>query len=499
MTVASPPTESLEAAFLSALAAEVGPTRLRAWTGAGVEIRVNAGTVTVSTTGVSLLDWMRVNFRDPICAASRAAFGRELPIRFEVVPVQSERVATGVCKVTWGGPDAAASLPAAEAAVEVVHAAHVASPPHKPQAVGAVASAPESAAKPRSVMTFDNFVVGMSNRMARTVLDHVVAEPGTMTPLYLYGGSSVGKTHLLEATWRAVHRRPKSKPPILMTSEQFTTHFIGALRQSGVPNFRAKFRGVSMVLIDDIPFLAGKRETQVELLNMFDTLLAQGVQIVVTGDRPLSALTMLRPEIVARLSSGMPCEIKPPDASMLLTIAQQMARQRGLDVADDVCRYLAASVGGDARRLSGALHRLHAVTLVAPQSITLSVAQETLHDIAGESGVVTPAPSPLGLAEIEAVVCEEFGLSPSDLRSASRSRSVAQPRMVAMWLARQHTRFALSEIGTFFGNRSHSTVLAAHKRVAEWLESENEVTATVTKLERLLTVSSQRVSSQRRK
>lgn len=468
----------IESAFLSALADKIGSSRFQTWLDAGVSVRATLAGVIVSATTSSLLDWVRLNFREPIVAVSRAIVGRELPIRFELAPVTSERLPSGTCKMTWNSPEASAMpiLVSDPSRTQIAHTAHgVAAKPH--QALlrhASPATEPTELAntvRSRTLMTFESLVVGIPNHLAKTVLDHVVAEPGTTTPLYLYGGSSVGKTHMLEATWHATSRRRKGPSPILMTAEQFTTRFVAAVRQSGVPNFRAKFRGVTMILIDDIPFLAGKRETQTELLHILDTLVAQRVQVIVTGDRPLTALTMLRPEIISRLSGGMVCEIKPPDDAMLLAIAQQMVRQRKLDVADDVCPYLVARVGGDVRRLSGALHRLHAVTLVAPQTITLSVARETLSELAG-SGEALSTTSRLGLADIERVVCDEFGVAPSDLRSPSRSRSVAQPRMLAMWLARQHTRFALSEIGTFFGHRSHSTVLAAQKRVEAWMADE---------------------------
>jgi len=320
-----------------------------------------------------------------------------------------------------------------------------------------------------NAMTWNNFVVGPSNRLAVRAADLVIHHSGQISPIYIFGPTSVGKTHLLEAIKASSRRNPQAKPFIMMTAEQFTSSFIDALPKSGsggsMPSFRNKFRGILALLVDDVQFFSGKDSTQTEFLRTMDYLKSQGVQIVLTGDRPLNSLAdLLKPEIIARLEAGMSCEIKPADRDMLLAIFKQMAASRNLKLADDVCEYVVSRLTTHARQLSGAINRLHAAMLTTNRPITLETIENVLEDMIRNNR------KPVRLHDIEKAVCETMQLNGQLLQSKSRTKQATQPRMLAMWLARKYTRSALSEIGKYFGNRSHSTVVSAQKKVDLWLQ-----------------------------
>jgi chromosomal replication initiator protein len=319
------------------------------------------------------------------------------------------------------------------------------------------------------VQTLDNFVEGTSNQLAVRAAELAVRYPGKISPIYIYGSTSVGKTHLLEAVKNQFRRHPKIKPPLYLTAEQFTTAFIEGLRQ-GIPLFRNKFRDISVLLLDDIQFFAGKESTQTEFFRTIETLKKQGVQIVLTGNRSLADLgSVLKPEIITRLEAGMECEIHSPERETLLGIFRQMVTARNLPISDDVCRFVVSRLTTHARQLSGALNRLHAVLLTAGTPMTVTAAENALQDL------IRNNIKSVKMQDIEKAVCETFQLGSHSLQSKSRTKKVSHPRMLAMWLARKYTRSALSEIGQYFGDRSHSTVVSAQKKVDQWLAENAEM------------------------
>jgi chromosomal replication initiator protein len=252
---------------------------------------------------------------------------------------------------------------------------------------------------------------------------------------------------------------------VYLSAEQFTNHFLEALRGSGLPSFRRKYRGVGLLMIDDLQFLVGKRATQVELLHTVDTFLREGRQLVFAVDRPPAELAELGPELITRLTSGLVCSIEPPDYATRLGIVAQMARRMKLHVPTEVQQFVASRLTSHARELSGALCRLKATSQSVGRPISLGMAEEALADLIRHSGRA------IRLADIEKAICDVFGLEPASLQSDAKARRVSHPRMLAMWLARKHTRAALSEIGHYFGRRSHSTVVSAQRRVDGWMAS----------------------------
>lgn len=327
--------------------------------------------------------------------------------------------------------------------------------------------------------SLDSFVEGPSNQLARKVVEIAIVEPSTLSPIFLYGPTSVGKTHLLEGVCDRYRRVPNRKPPLLMTAEEFTSAFIqsiqqvrgGAQNSRGGGTFRERFRNISLFALDDLHFLEGKTSTQTELLNVVDFLRSRRVQMIFTANRPLAELTKLRGELTTRIESGFVGKIENPERETLSIIFRRMAFERRLEVPDDVCRYVVSRFATHARQLSGALNRLFAAHLTTGAPINLHLAQEALADMAAANV------RSVKLEDVERVVRETFGLDADSLKSKSRSKRCADPRALAMWLARKHTRSALAEIGKFFGGRQHSAVLSAQKKVDVWLKTNEELDA----------------------
>ncbi len=324
---------------------------------------------------------------------------------------------------------------------------------------------PRVAASSSSVRlaSLDSFVEGFSNQLARKIADVAILQPGAMNPIFIGGPTSVGKTHLLEGICERYGRYPNRKPALYMTAEQFTTAFIQSLR-GGAP-FRDRFRNVSLLALDDVHFLEGKTTTQVELLSVVDMLRQRNVQLVFSANRPLAELTKLSGELTTRIQGGFVCQIGPPERETLSQILRQMALERRLELSDEVCRFVVSRFATHARQLSGALNRLYVAQLTTGAPIDVPFAQEALADL------IASNVRAVKLEDVERVVQETFGLDDAELKSKSRSKRCADPRALAMWLARKHTRSALAEIGAYFGGRRHTAVLSAQKKVDRLLQA----------------------------
>lgn len=315
----------------------------------------------------------------------------------------------------------------------------------------------------RRSKTFEQFVAGEGNQLALAAARGVVPRLGIASPLLLYGPHGCGKTHLLESVMSEARRDRRIRRTVHVSAEQFTTQFLEALQGSGLPSFRRKYRDLDLLVVDDIQFLGGKKATLVEFQHTLDGLQRSGRQIVLSADRPPSDLAGLGAEIIARISGGLVCGLEPPDEAVRRGILRRAAQQLELKLSSSIVEYLADALPADARQLHGALHRLDATHRATGTALTLPVVQRAVVDLVhGGQGLVR-------LPDIERAVCQVFGLDSKRLQSDSKSRAVSQPRMLAMWLARKYTRAGLAEIGQYFGRRSHSTVIAAQRKMDEML------------------------------
>lgn len=330
-------------------------------------------------------------------------------------------------------------------------------------------AAPTVAALRKHARGLGEFVVGASNRMAFAAIDIAAARPGEMSPLVVYGPGGVGKTHLLElACSRARGFRPGTSA-VMLSAEQFTTSFLGALHGRSLPGFRRSLRSADLLAVDDLQFFVGKRATIQEFQQTIDAFCRQGKQVVVASDRDLDSLGELGSDLLGRLRGGMTARLLPPDYDIRRGIVTALARARGLDMADNVIHHVAVSMTRHARELAGAVNRLEATSHMLGLPITLELAEEALADLVRSSS------RSIRLVDIERAVCTAFGLDEGGLQVSKRSRAVSHPRMLAMYLARKHTRAALAEIGSHFGKRSHSTVVTAQKTVAMWMNDRTPI------------------------
>jgi chromosomal replication initiator protein len=317
--------------------------------------------------------------------------------------------------------------------------------------------------------------VGSSNSLAFKSAEIVLEKPGNLSPLFMHGPTGVGKTHLLEGIYSAFKRQRNLSSfagvAVYLSAEQFTSQFLEALHGSGLPLFRRKYRDVGLLIIDDVQFFLGKRATLTELLHTIDSLVGAGRQLVFSADRAPAALKALGPELTARFAGGMICRIDVPDYETRLQIVRQLAGRFGMTISASVTEYIASQFTSHARELSGALKRLQASSLALDSPITLELAQQCLADLVQQNH------QPVRLPDIEKAVCEVFGLQPDSLKSSRKGKEISYPRMLAMFLARKYTRTPLSEIGTFFGQRAHSTVISAQKKINALMSNGSAMTS----------------------
>jgi chromosomal replication initiator protein len=460
-------------ALLTALADRVGKERFGLWFGPRTRIAWDGRVLTIGAPNQFFLDWIRANFRTPLEEVCLAVLGQCPALEFQVdLPA-----ANGGGTDSMAGPPGklAGCQPSTQAGAEAMvsfngkskhdaaRSAEVGEAARTCAVAKQVGSSPTPAFSPRKFASLSTYVVGANNRLAMYSAEMVAGNPGQITPLFLHGPTSVGKTHLLEGIWSAQRKAGRATATVYLSAEQFTSQFLEALRGNGLPVFRRKYRGVNVLVLDDLHFLAGKRATQVELLHTVDTLLRDGRQLVFAADRPPAELSDFMPELITRLTGGMVCRIEPPDYTTRLGIVEHLSSRMGIELPPDVQRFIAARLTGHARELSGAICRLQATSAATGQKLSVRLAEEALGEMIQQNTRV------VRLCDIAKAVCEVFGLEPQTLQSDGKTRRVSQPRMLAMWLARKHTRAALSEIGSFFGRRSHSTVISAQKRVDQWM------------------------------
>lgn len=445
--------DSQVAAALSAeLTRRIGLQRFELWFKTQSQQVVDGNCLTIRAANAFVLDWLKKNLADDIRASWEAVAGEEATVAYDVGAVVEK------CN---GKPAAGTVASGVKTAVADVIAVA------KPRAAGKSLKA--EGLTPNGVADLPAFVVGSSNEYAFRSAELTGRGRQQASPLLLCGTSGVGKTHLLRAIVREYRRHHPRSTAVYLSAEQFTTGFLEALRGSGLPSFRQKCRGAKLLAIDDLQFFPGKRRTIEELLHTFDTMAAEGRQLVLASDRGLNELRALGPELISRLSGGLICEIESPEFSTRVGILRRLRDEIGLVMDDSVLTIVATQITAGARELRGALNRLEAMSHAYGEPISRELVERGLADLARHSART------VRLGDVEKVVCDVFGIEPAQLRSDRKGRSLSEPRMLGMWLARKYTRAPWSEIGEFFGRRSHSTVISAHRRVEKLITDRAQI------------------------
>ena len=428
-----------------AIAERIGQERFELWFGLGTQLVPQQGRVFVEVPNQFTLDWLRNHFRADIESAVSEVVQGDTVVEFRLNPE------LGTYPVR-PGPPMRPDRPDCPGSSSVAH-------------LPIARSTPESLGR-RRFATLESLVVGDCNCVAYSSANVIVRRLGSVTPLFLYGPTGVGKTHLLEGICSSVRSLPENRRVVYLSAEQFTGYFLEALQGKGLPSFRRRYREVDLLIVDDVQFLAGKRATQAELQHTMDTLMRQGRQLAFAADRCPTQLTELGGDLVTRFCGGLVCQLHAPDFGTRMGILQGWVAQRELAVPDEVLQLIASQLPDDVRLMQGALNRIQATSQALGQPITDALARTALADL------VVCRRQAFGLGDVERVVCGMFQLDQQTLKSKCRNRSISHPRMLAMWLARKYTRAALSEIGDYFGGRSHTTVVSAHKTVERWIKDE---------------------------
>ncbi|MCC6318153.1 MAG: chromosomal replication initiator protein DnaA [Gemmatimonadaceae bacterium] len=337
-------------------------------------------------------------------------------------------------------------------------------------------STPVAIAKPvlSSRYTFDQFVIGTSNEVAAAAAQAVANAPGRMfNPLFIYGATGVGKTHLMQAVAHAINTHDATQRIVYLSTEQFTNEYITAIKSNTMSDFRRKFRETDLLLVDDVHILKGKEATQEEFFHTFNAIYEAGRQIILTSDRPPGDLGGVEARLVSRFQWGMVSDIALPDLELRIAILRKKAELDQLQrtIADDVIRFLAEHIRSNVRELESAVIRLLAYGSLKRREITVALAQEALRDKLrrSTSSNTLEELTPITALRIQETIATQWGVTVDALKSKARTKSLTIPRQAAMYLCRELLGMHLIDIGTAFGNRDHSTVIHSLARASEQL------------------------------
>lgn len=324
------------------------------------------------------------------------------------------------------------------------------------------------------IYTFDRFVVGNSNRLAHAAA-LAVAEERTKeyNPLFIYGNSGLGKTHLLNAIRLKIRERHPEYNIVYAKGDEFTNELIGAIQSAKTIEFREKYRGADMFLMDDVQFIAGRNSSQEEFFNTFNTLFEYHKQIVLISDRPPAEITKLDARLRTRFESGLIVDIKPPDYETRIAIVKNKAMQLGILLDNDICDYVSNVITANVRQLEGAVKKIKAYQDLMTEKLTTQTVSTILEDFYKDN---KEAPTPQFIIEETA---NYFALKPEDLKGQSRSRNIVIARQTAMYIIRRLTNLPLTEIGTYFENRDHATVLSSIRKVEAAIKENSEASQAI--------------------
>lgn len=319
--------------------------------------------------------------------------------------------------------------------------------------------------------TFDSFVVGQSNEIAYAACHAVADKPGkAYNPLFIYGGVGLGKTHLLQAVGNIVLAHNPDFRILYVASEKFANDFVRALRQKTIHQFKDQYRDVDMLIVDDVQFMAGKDKTQEELFHTFNTLYGQNKQLILSSDRPPTAIPAFQERLSSRLAAGMIVDIKKPDYETRLAILEEKTKEKGITIKPEALVFIAKNIQSNVRELEGALNRVSGHAQVHRQDVTEDYAREILHDIIDQSHRRV-----VDTKRIIETVSSYYNLSSDEICGKRRNKEIVRPRQIAMYLLRKENSMSFPSIGDYFGGRDHTTAMHACEKIEKLLERDEEL------------------------
>lgn len=436
----------------------------RTWLEPTEAIVVEGDTLYVGAPDQFSADWNESKHADLLATFSAVALGHPMLVRFKVAEERVGRVQMDM----------------------------FVAPPPAPIVAAPLKQQSRISAPLNPLYTFDQFVIGKSNDVAAAAAQAAAQAPGKVyNPLFIYGETGLGKTHLMQGIAHEQLRRNPALRIAFVGTEQFTNEFIGAIQTGQMGDFRRRFREIDLLLVDDVQFLKGKESTQEEFFHTFNAIYEAGRQIVLTSDRPPKEIPGLESRLISRFEWGMVANVDSPDLEHRIAILKKKASVDHLEltIPDEVIEFIAQHVKSSVRELEGSIIKLLAYASFKHREISVDLAREALRDkLRGASNADFPdiPPTTITVATIQQVVAREWGVTPDGLRSKTRTKQLTTPRQVAMYLCRELLALQLVEIGNAFGGRDHSTVIHSLERVAEDMAGEPGFTERVLKVRGML-------------
>lgn len=429
------------------IAEQVGPQRFNVWFKNATKFSFTDDYLNVSVPNHFVGEWLERHFADVIRDAALTVTGREHTLCFAT------------------DPDLARSLGKKQPDRQVDFVAN------NPERLAREHKRSRSlSAAPALKGRLDDFVVGDSNRLAFAAATHVIESPAShYNPLFVHGGCGLGKTHLIQSICNALTDRHPQMRWRYVTGEEFTNDYVFAVKAREMDAFHNRYRALDILVIDDVHFLANKRATQEQFLHTIKSIDAAGKQIVLASDAHPKMIGHFSESLVSRFLSGMVVRIESPDLAVRAGVLRQKAKRLNVDIGEPVIMYIAENFRANLRELEGALIKVVAYAQVNGRPITRSLAERAIRDLIRQTAPV------IMLSDIESVVAIFFGLTPADLHTSRKSRTIALARGIAMYFARKHTDMSFPEIGRFMGNKNHSTVILANRRISKMLQANENV------------------------
>jgi chromosomal replication initiator protein len=415
------------------------------------------------------LDWIRNQYAGRIEAVLSELAGK--PVRLDLT-LAARELPVGTTAVRPNGP-----RPFAQAL-------RTSGGPHEAQPIAARPAA-DAGSLPRhrlnAALTFDTLVPGRANQMARTAALHVAGAPGQMyNPLFIYGGVGLGKTHLVHAVGNALLADRPDARVLYLHAEQFITDVVKNYQRKTFDELKAKYHSLDLLLIDDVQFFAGKERTQEEFFNAFEALLAKRAHIIMTSDTYPKGLVDIDERLTSRFDAGLTVAIEPPELEMRVAILMRKADAEGTPMPEDVAFFVAKNVRANVRELEGALRKILAYSRFSQKDINIQLAREALKDLLSIQN------RQIGVENIQKTVADFYKIKVADMYSKKRPASIARPRQIAMYIAKEMTQKSLPEIGELFGGRDHTTVLHAVRKIAAERQKNTELNQQLHVLEQTL-------------
>jgi chromosomal replication initiator protein len=432
-------------AALGELQVSLSPANFETWLRDTYLVEVDDQRFRISVPNGFAKDWLESRYRPLISQTLARVVGYSVQVEFVVTAAgEAQGKATAV----------------AAQAVRV-----------EPTRVGAPEGSGGGATYLNARYTFSNFIVGSANRLAHAASLSVAERPGhAYNPLFLYGGVGLGKTHLMHAIGNAVVAKFPRKRVVYATSEKFTNEFITSIQQGRIDEFRARYRRIDLLLIDDIQFIADKERTQEEFFHTFNTIHEDGKQIVLSSDRPPKAILTLEERLRSRFEWGLIADLTAPDLETRIAILRAKAEEQGTPITSDVVEFVARKIVSNIRELEGALNRIVAYASMGAMPISIELAQAVLSNV-----LYNPKKRQVTPERIAQAVSDYYGVGMEQLRGQKREKSIVVPRQIAMFLMREETDVSLLRIGAELGGRDHSTVLHACDKINREMQVNDEM------------------------